>query len=269
VLLEIESPEQAELLSRSIVAKADVERADATLSREERLAAAGATSQREVEEARREASVTRAESESARLGLEARGFTDSDRSGRFTLRAPADGAVVRWNVRNGQGIEAAQELGRFQLSSARLVHLDLSLPGPKWHLGDDTEVRSSDGRHWKARVVGVPSVLSDDTRRLSFRLELIDGVFPLPGQPVEVRVPFAVAVILPQAALQQVEGIWGVFVRADDRAVFHPVRRGAELGPNVVIEDGVRPGESIASDGAYLLKSLWLKGRSGGEEHED
>ena len=41
------------------------------------------------------------------------------------------------------------------------------------------------------------------------------------------------------------------------------------LGANVVIEDGVRPGESIATDGAYLLKSLWLKGRSGGEEHED
>jgi cobalt-zinc-cadmium efflux system membrane fusion protein len=269
VLLEIESPEQAVLISRWLVAKADVERAEATLSREEKLASAGATSQREVDEARREASIARAESESARLGLEARGVRDSERSGRFSLRAPASGAVVRWNVRNGQGIEAGQELGNFQLASARLVHLDLSLPGPKWHLGDETEVRSSDGRHWKTRVVGFPSILSDDTRRLTFRLEIIDGALPLPGQPVEVRVPFAVAVILPQSALQQVEGTWGVFVRADDRAEFHSVRRGAELGPNVVIEDGVRPGESIATDGAYLLKSLWLKGRSGGEDHED
>ena len=269
VLLTIESPELAELIARSIVAKVELERADAALAREEKLAAAGATSQREVEDARRDASVARAASEVARLGLEARGLKDADRSGRFSLRAPASGSVVRWNVRNGQGVEAAQELGSFQLASARLVHLELSLPGPQWRLGDQTEVRSSDGRHWKARVKGVPSVLSEDTRRLSFRLELIDGVLPLPGQPVEVRVPFAVAVILPQAALQQVDGQWGVFVRSGDHAEFHPVRRGAELATNVVIEDGVKPGETIAADGAYLLKSLWQKTQSGGDGNDD
>lgn len=268
VLLEIESPEQAELVARSIVAKADTERADAALDREEKLASAGATSQREVEEARREASVARAQSEAARLGLEARGLTDSDRSGRFTLRAPAFGTVVRWNVRNGQGVEPGLELGTFQTASARLVRLDLSLPGPRWKFGDETEARTSDGRRWKARVVGVPVVLADDTRRLSFRLELSDGALPLPGQPVEVRVPFAVAVILPQSAVQQIEGTWGVFVRGGDRAEFHPVRRGVELGSDVVIEEGVNPGESVAADGAYLLKSMWLKARSGGDEHE-
>lgn len=267
-LLVIESPEQAELLSRLLRATAEVERAEATLAREQELASAGATSQRDVDDARREASVARAERESARLGLEARGLEDSDRSGRFTVRAPASGAVVRWEVRAGQGIAAGQELGLFQGAAARLVRVDLSLPGPAWRLGDETEVRSSDGRHWKARVVGVPSVLADDTRRLPFRLELTEGTLPLPGQPVEVRVPFAVAVILPQAAVQQIEGTWGVFVRAGDRAEFHPVRRGVELGADVVIEAGVTPGTEIAADGAYLLKSMWLKARSGGDEHE-
>ena len=267
-LLVIESPEQAELVSRWLKAAAEGERADAVLAREEKLLSAGATSQRDLEDARREASVARAEQESARLGLEARGLKDSDRSARFVLRAPAGGAVVRWSVRKGQGIEAGLELGTFQTASAGLVRLDLSLPGPKWSLGDETEARTSDGRHWNARVVGVPAVLADDTRRLTFRLELSDGALPLPGQPVEVRVPFAVAVILPQAALQQIEGAWGVFVRADDRAEFHPVRRGIELGSDVVIEDGVSPGENIAAEGAYLLKSMWLKARSGGDEHD-
>ena len=205
-------------MSRWLKAAAEAERADTVLSREEKLSSAGATSQRDLEDARREASVTHAEKESAHLGLESRGLKDSDRSARFILRAPAGGAVVRWNIRKGQGIEAGLELGTFQSASARLVRLDLSLPGPKWSLGDETEARTSDGRRWKARVVGVPAVLADDTRRLTFRLELSDGALPLPGQPVEVRVPFAVAVILPQAAVQQIEGTWGVFVRAGDRA---------------------------------------------------
>jgi cobalt-zinc-cadmium efflux system membrane fusion protein len=146
--------------------------------------------------------------------------------------------------------------------------VDLPLPGPNWKLGDATEVRTSDGRHWQARVAGIPAALADDTRRLSYRLALEGDALPLPGQPVEARVPFGMAVILPQAALQQIEGTWGVFVRAGDRAEFHAVRRGIELGSDVAVEEGVRPGEQIASDGAYLLKSLWLKSRSGGDEHE-
>jgi len=267
-LLVVESPELVELLSRRLIASASVERAEAALAREEKLASAGATSQREVEDARREASAARAESASASSSLKIRGLEDADGSGRFALRAPAHGTVVQWNVRTGQGIEVGQELGIFQAAPARLVRLDLSLPGPPWRLGDETEVRSSDGRRWKARVAGIPAVLGDTTRRLAFRLQLIDGTPPLPGQPVEVRVPFATAVILPQAAVQQIEGTWGVFARTGASAVFHPIRRGAELGSDVVIEGGVSPGEEIAAEGAYLLKSLWLKVRSGDDEHE-
>jgi len=268
VLLEIQSPEHAELISHAHIAAADLTRAEAALEREEKLAAAGATSQRELEDARREAAVARAAGESAHAGLSARGLSAADPPGRFVVRAPADGAVVKWNVRTGEGVAAGQELGRFQGQAARLVRLDLTPPGPGWRLGDDTEARASDGRRWKAKVVGVPVVLAEDTRRLTFKLELTEGGLPLPGQPVEVRVPFAVAVILPQSAVQQVEGTWGVFIRDGEHARFHPVRRGVELGADVVIEAGVTPGEFVAADGAYLLKSLWLKARSGGDEHE-
>ena len=268
VLLTIRSPEHAELISRERIAAADLTRAEAALTREEKLAEAGATSQREVEDARREAAVARAASESARAGLSTRGLNAADPPGKFVVRAPTDGAVVTWSVRPGEGVAAGQDLGHFQGTAARLVRLDLTPPGPSWHPGDDTEARSSDGRRWKARVVGVPVVLAEDTRRLTFKLELTEGGLPLPGQPLEVRVPFAVAVILPQSAVQQIEGTWGVFARDGVQARFHPVRRGIELGSDVVIEDGVTPGEIIAADGAYLLKSLWLKARSGGDEHE-
>jgi Membrane-fusion protein len=83
-----------------------------------------------------------------------------------------------------------------------------------------------------------------------------------------VRVPFASGVILPQSALQQIEGVWGVFVRDGQRAVFRPVRRGMELGSDVLLLAGVEPGQEVVADGAYLLKSTWLKARSGGDAHE-
>lgn len=267
-LLSIDSPEQAEVISRWIRAQADAARADAALAREERLFAGGATSQRELEDARHEASVAKAEIEAARSGLAARGLAESERSGRFIVRAPAAGSVVRWSVLEGQGIEAGQELGVFQTAPARLVRVDLTPPGPSWAIGDAAEVRAADGRRWGARVAGVPAVLAHDTGRLSFRLELTEGTPPLPGQPVEVRVPYAAAVILPQAAVQQIEGSWGVFVASGSGARFVPVRRGVELGSDVTIEAGVEPGDEVVAEGAYLLKSLWLKARSGGDDHD-
>jgi cobalt-zinc-cadmium efflux system membrane fusion protein len=78
----------------------------------------------------------------------------------------------------------------------------------------------------------------------------------------------AKTVVLPQSAVQQVEGIWGVFVKEGEGAVFRPVRRGLELGGDVMIMEGLKPGETVAGEGAYLLKSLQIKRKSGGDEHD-
>jgi cobalt-zinc-cadmium efflux system membrane fusion protein len=68
--------------------------------------------------------------------------------------------------------------------------------------------------------------------------------------------------------LQQVEGTWGVFVKEGEEAEFRPVRRGPELGTDVMVLDGVKPGETVVGEGAYLLKSLQIKRKSGGEDHD-
>ena len=110
--------------------------------------------------------------------------------------------------------------------------------------------------------------LTTDTRRLSYRLRLLGGPLPIPGTPLEVHVPLAKTVVLPQSALQQVEGTWGVFVKEGEEAMFRPVRRGPELGTDVMVLDGVKPGETVVGEGAYLLKSLQIKRKSGGEDHD-
>lgn len=266
-LLTLSSPELADVKARWLSARARRERAERERAREERLAEAGATAAQEVEAARAEASSAAAEEEAARLGLEARGLSPSEAGATFVVRAPAAGSVVAWRVRRGQGVVAGEELGRLQAAAASLAKLELPLPGPDWKLGDTTDVRASDGRAWTGRVEGLPARLTDDTRRLAYRLRLSGGPFPVPGKPVEVRVPFAAAVILPQSALQQVEGAWGVFVKEGGVAVFRKVRRGTELGGDVTVLDGVTPGETVVSGGSYLLKAALLKRLGGGDEH--
>ena len=64
------------------------------------------------------------------------------------------------------------------------------------------------------------------------------------------------------------EGTWGVFVKEGDEAMFRPVHRGPEFGTDVMVLDGVKPGETVVGEGAYLLKSLQIKRKSGGEDHD-
>ena len=269
-LLVIQSPELARLKADWLSSKAKRERTEAELAREQRLFEAQAGSRRELESARSEAATAKADEEAARLALEARGMNPESAGASFTVKAPKGGSVTAYKAQLGQGVDAGQELGSFQSASAAIAKLELPPPAPsQWKPGAMTEVRKSDGQRWKAQLEGTPTTLTSDTRRLSYRLRLMGGgPLPLPGTPLEVRVPLATAVILPQSALQQIEGTWGVFVKEGEEAVFRPVRRGAELGGDVIVLDGVKPGETVAGEGAYLLKSLQIKRKSGGEDHD-
>jgi len=268
-LITIQSPELARLKADWLSSKARRERTEAELAREQRLFEAQAGSRRELEAAKSEAATARADDEAARLALEARGQNPETAGAALIVRAPKGGTVSAYKIQLGQGVDAGQELGSFQAASAAIARLELPLPAPQnWQPGAVTEVRKGDGQRWKARLEGTPMTLTTDTRRLSYRLRLLGSPLPIPGTPLEVHVPLAKTVVLPQSALQQVEGIWGVFVKEKEEAVFRPVKRGAELGGDVLVLDGVKPGETVVGEGAYLLKSLQIKRKSGGEDHD-
>ncbi len=268
-LLVIQSPELARLKADWLSARARRESTAAELAREQRLFEAEAGSRRELEVARTEAATAKADEEAARLALEARGVAPETAGAVLAVKAPKAGSVTSYKIRLGQGVETGQELGSFQAAFAAIIRLELPLPGPEtWRPGAVADIRASDGHAWKARLEGTPATLTSDTRRLSYRLRLMGGPLPIPGAPVEVRVPLATSVVLPQDALQQVEGVWGVFVKDGQEAVFRPVRRGTELGSDVMVLDGLRPGETVAGEGAYLLKSLQIKRKSGGADND-
>ena len=268
-LLVIQSPELARLKADWLSSKAKRQRAEAELAREQRLFEGQAGSRRELESAHSEAATAKADEEASRLALEARGLNPESAGAVFTVKAPKGGSVTAYKAQLGQGVEAGQELGSFQSASAAIAKLELPPPAPtEWKPGALTEVRKSDGQRWKARLEGTPMTLTGDTRRLSYRLRLSGGPLPIPGTPLEVHVPLTNAIVLPQSALQQVEGIWGVFVKEGEEAVFRPVRRGVELGGDVMVLEGVKPGQTVVGEGAYLLKSLQIKRKSGGEDND-
>lgn len=265
---ELASSEVADLAARYRSARAQEERARIEVERERVLLAASATSRHEVEAAEAAAAAATAEAEAARQSLAARGVAIEGFSGTVLLKAPVAGTLERWEIALGQGVEAGTSLATIRDREATRVRVELAPPGPaNWATGSTTEVRRGDGTRWSAAVEGLPAGLTLETRRYPYILRLEGGPFPAPGTPLEVRVPLARGIVLPQEALQLVEGDWGVFVREKDDAVFRRVRRGAELGGDVLVLEGIEPGLEVATAGAYLLRPLWMKRMGGGEQH--
>lgn len=267
-VVELASAEIADLAARHRTARAEEERARADVERERALLAANATSRREVESAEAAVVAAAAEAEAARRALAARGFVPEAVGDTVPLRAPAAGTLERWEILLGQGVEAGAALAVIRDRAATRVRVELAPPGPAgWVAGSTTEVRRGDGTRWAAVVEGLPAGLTADTRRYPYLLRLAEGPFPSPGTPLDVRVPLASGIVLPQEALQLIEGDWGVFVKQGDDVVFRRVRRGAELGGDVLVLEGLEPGLEVATSGAYLLRPLWMKRMGGGEEH--
>ena len=267
-LISIRSPELAELSAALLSRRALREQAAAEVAREERLEQAGAGARRELEAARATLAVARAEEEAARLALEARGVRPGSSGATLAIRAPQGGRVASYDVLSGAGVQPGQQLGTFETGRATVVAVELPPPAPPaWTPGATATVRRGDGASFQARVEGMPTSLSAETRRLRYRLRLTGDEALIAGTPLEVRVPLAAGIVVPQDALQQIEGEWGVFVVDGEEAVFTSVRRGPELGGDVIVREGLTPGQRIATAGAYLLKAMVLKQAGGGEEH--
>jgi cobalt-zinc-cadmium efflux system membrane fusion protein len=73
---------------------------------------------------------------------------------------------------------------------------------------------------------------------------------------------------VPAAALQRVGDRWLVFVpHGGAEFEMRPVGRGRDLGQDVEVVSGVRAGEMVVVDGAFLLKAEAEKKAGGVDEH--
>jgi len=73
---------------------------------------------------------------------------------------------------------------------------------------------------------------------------------------------------VPVAAVQRVRNEWCVFLPKDaNHFEIRRIGRGRDLGSEVEVLSGLRPGDKIVVDGAFLLKSQAEKGEAEHESH--
>jgi len=280
VLAHIESAEVGEAQARFLIARAQLNAAEANLKREKDLAERRISSAREYEMAVANAVTERARLQAAVELLHAVGFKNTDvesirnkgyRGGRVPLRASIGGTVIQRMVTQGQAVERATDA--FVIADLRTLWVLLDVYEKdlgKVQEGQEVQLRTEayPGEIFKAKVTHIESVIDQATRTAKVRIEFEnpDGKLRI-GQLVTARIlgnPKLVVqkvLAIPRSAVQRVDGKPLVFVRDTDSGRFR--RRVIELGSSggglVEVTEGLRHGEVVATEGAFLLKSELLR----------
>ena len=129
------------------------------------------------------------------------------------------------------------------------------------------------GRTFSGQVSFIGQTVERESRTVSVRIEMANAEGVLrPGMSATAWLPVGnesgVMLTVPVAALQRVRDRWCVFVPKDDRTFeIRAVGRGRDLAGEVEVVSGVKAGETVVVDGAFLLKAETEKSAGEHEEH--
>jgi membrane fusion protein, multidrug efflux system len=249
------SVEEAEL--RSLEAQAEL--AETLHRRAQRLNARGAASDEEVDRARAERDVTVAQMERTRAVI-----------ARKTIRAPFRARVGLADLHVGQYLNEGTVLTTLQ-GVDESVHVDFAVPQ---HViaglgaGHTVTVHTDNGAPAiAATIVAIDARVDPATRNASVRARIDEEAFaPQPGASVRVAVPAGPSrqvVAVPLSALRKGPAGDHVFVLTEDetgqtRARLRPVQSGPMLDDEVIISEGLTPGELVAASGSFKLQDAAL-----------
>ena len=232
--------------------------AESLLARTERASQSNAIAASELDRARSERDVARAQMARVRAVIEKK-----------TLRAPFRARVGIADVHPGQYLEEGTVLTTLQ-GVDEAAHVDFAVAqqvAAGLRAGESVEVfAAGSATPIPARIAAIDARVDPATRNAAVRARIEDARAPSPGASVRVRVPVGApqdAVAIPVNALRKgPEGDHVYVITADKdgkpRAYARPVQSGPVVGGNIVIEEGLTAGEQVAASGSFKLREAVL-----------
>jgi membrane fusion protein (multidrug efflux system) len=243
--------ENADLRAR----EAQLALAETSLSRLEKLLEPQAVSAEEVDRARAERDVAKAEIARIRAIIE-----------RKTIRAPFRSRVGIADVHPGQYLSEGTVLTTLQ-SVGEATHVDFTVAqgvAAALEVGDSVEVSAdNDAVTTKAVIVAIDARVDPTTRNSLIRARVGEDLAIVgPGASVRVRIPVGTieqVVAVPVSAVRKGPDGDHVFVLTQDdkgstRAHLRPVQTGDVVGDSMLILGGLAAGDQVASSGSFKLR---------------
>ncbi len=267
-LAVVESREASQIAAERTSAAARATLAQKTLAREKRLFEQRVSARQDYEQAQAEAAAANAE---ARRASSAAGAANVTADGRgVVVSSPISGRITAASASLGAYVQPETELfrvadpARLQIEAA-VSGLDAGRIAP----GDRAVIETADGRTIEGRVRAITPGLNLETRTATAVLD-VPATGLQPGQSLRARLfPRArgasSAIVVPDEAVQTVEGRDVVFVRSAQGFQAVPVTVGQRSAGRAEVLSGLKAGQAIAARNAFLLKAEMGKGE--GEEH--
>jgi cobalt-zinc-cadmium efflux system membrane fusion protein len=267
-LAVVESRDAAALAAARDVAESRLTLARSGLAREKTLYDQMITPRQELERAQADVEAAEAEARRARAALEGAHVLPDGRT--VAVISPLSGKITSRTAALGLYVQAETEL--FRVSDPRFIDVDAAVTGvdaPRISAGDEARVIARGGLVVKAVVRSIGPTADEQTRTVNVVLDPIPNQPPLtPGELVQVEIMPKNAtsndIVVPDVAVQNVDGRTVVFVRTPTGFRPQPVAVGARGTGKVSIVSGLDIGATIATANAFLLKAELNKGA--GEE---
>lgn len=255
----LESREAAAFMAERNAAAARAQAARAAAAREHRLFNARITARQDLEAAIAARQTAEAELQRADAAVRAAGVTGGGRY--LAVRSPISGRLTEVDTQLGAYVSAGAEL--FNVSDPRSIQVDAAVPvtdTQRIRPGDRAAIELPNGGLVDANVRSVTPALDPQSRAATVVLQLAGAPGGLTqGQAVRVRITprgsQQTAIVLPEEAVQQIEGRDMVFVQVKGGFQAVPVSIGSRSGGRIEILDGLRAGQTVVTVGAFVLKS--------------
>ncbi|HSF41793.1 MAG TPA: efflux RND transporter periplasmic adaptor subunit [Thermoanaerobaculia bacterium] len=277
-LAELQSVELGQARAALTGAQARAELAKKTVERKRGLAEERIVSRGELQRAEAAAAEAEAELRAAEASLEALGVGRGGGGGlsAFALLSPISGTVLERKAVQGQAADPGQTLFRIgDLSRLWLIVQAPERDVTRVRTGSPAEVALAalPGQKLRGTVDWVGREVDAHSRTVPVRI-----VLPNEGGRLKPGM-FATAwigtggegekvVAVPATALQRMDNQWVVFLpREEGRFEVRPVERGRDLGDEVAVLSGLKPGEPVVVEGAFVLRAEAEKKEGGGEHH--
>jgi multidrug efflux system membrane fusion protein len=242
-----------ELVARELVAREQYEQLQTNLAAMEATVQADRAA---VENAKASERAAQANVDNARLQL---GYTE--------IRSPIDGRTGNLLVQNGNVIKANDDNPLVVINQVHPIYVSFSVP--EQYLADIKKYRTRGPLRVEARLPRQLETIS--TGELTFVNNAVDqttatiqlkATFPntdnalWPGQFLDVVLTFTsrTAIVVPSQAIQPgQQGPFVFVVKPDATVESRPVAPGTRLGAETIIEQGLRAGERVVTDGQLRL----------------
>ena len=256
----LESRDAASFVAERNAAAARERAAHAAWLREERLFRERITARQDLEAARAAHDATEVELRRAEAAMQAAGVTGNGRY--LAVRSPISGRITEVDTQLGAYASAGAEL--FHVADPRRIQVEAAVPSTealRIRPGDPALIELPDGGTVDAAVRSATPSLNPESRTATIVLQPAGNPAGLTqGQAVRVRiVPRGTVtsdtIVLPEEAVQQVEGRDVVFVQTQGGFQAVPVTAGQRTAGRIEILEGLRPGLVVVTRGAFVLKS--------------